>query len=394
MMGRTILHVDMDAFYAAVEQRDRPEYRGKPLIVGADPKNGKGRGIVSTCSYEARKFGIHSAQPISEAWLRCPQGFYVLPDMEKYVRVSEKIMSILMDYTEMLEQVSIDEAFLDVTGSRRLFGTGPEIAAKIKTRIRREQALTASVGVAANKFVAKVASDLRKPDGLVVVAPGTEREFLDPLPVGRLWGVGAKTEAALKHSGIERIGQLAQIPRSEMFRRYGTSGEHLWELAHGIDERPVSPEEGYKSIGHETTFEHDTCDSDLLHNTLLALTGKVARRLRSQGTRARTIAIKFREKDFTTYTRRISLNDPVDTSESIFPVAVRLVGSLVRKGIPVRLIGVYASNLESARSGQLTLFGSESRKDRQLAKALDDITQRYGDGAITPAVLVPPKTKG
>lgn len=265
---------------------------------------------------------------------------------------------------------------------------------KIKDQIRRQQGLTASVGIASNKFVAKVASDLRKPDGLVIVEPGTEREFLNPLPVGRLWGVGAKMEQALKRLGIERIGQLAEIPRSDMFSKFGQSGEHLRELARGNDERPVSPEEGYKSIGHETTFERDTCDSEVLHNTLLELTGKVARRLRSQNARARTITVKFREKDFTTYTRRITLNDPADTSERIFPVALRLMSSLVRKGIPVRLLGVYASNLETARSGQLALFGTESQKDRQLAQALDDITRRYGDKAITPAALVHPRTRG
>jgi DNA polymerase IV len=179
-MKRTILHVDMDAFYASIEQRDRPEYRGKPVIVGSDPKGGKGRGIVATCSYEARKFRVHSAQPISKAWSLCPQGIYVLPDMNKYARVSGRVMDILREFTDMLEQVSIDEAFLDVTGSERLLGTGIEIAGKIKEKISRELGLTASVGVAANKFIAKVASDLEKPDGLVIVAPGTEKEFLAP----------------------------------------------------------------------------------------------------------------------------------------------------------------------------------------------------------------------
>ncbi len=392
-MTRTILHVDMDAFYAAIEQRDHPEFRGKPLIVGADPKGGKGRGIVATCSYEARKFGVHSAQPISQAWQRCPQGIYVPPDMAKYVRVSERIMSILIEFTDMLEQVSIDEAFLDVSGSRGLFGTGPEIARKVKQRILSDQRLTASVGVASNKFVAKIASDLRKPDGLVVVEPGSEKAFLDPLAIGRLWGVGAKTEIHLKSMGIEQIGQLARMPRGELDRRFGQSGDHLWELANGIDDRSVSPEEGYKSIGHEVTFERDTCDAELLHNTLLELSGKVAQRLRSSQAKARTITIKFREKDFTTYTRRTTLNEPLDTSERIFPVALRLMRSLVREGIPVRLIGVYASTLETGRSGQLALFDSGPQKDRQLAAALDDITRRYGDSAITRAALVPPKSR-
>ncbi len=392
-MIRTILHVDMDAFYAAVEQRDHPQFRGKPLIVGADPKGGRGRGIVATCSYEARKFGVHSAQPISQAWQRCPQGIYVPPDMPKYVRVSERIMSIFVEFTDVVEQVSIDEAFLDVTGCRGLLGAGSDIARKVKQRIFSDQRLTASVGLASNKFVAKIASDLRKPDGLVIVEPGEERQFLDPLPIGRLWGVGAKTEMHLKSMGIEHIGQLARMPHAELARRFGKSGDHLWKLANGLDDRPVSPEEGYKSIGHEITFEHDTCDAELLHNTLLELTGKVAQRLRSSHAKARTIAIKFREKDFTTYTRRTTLAEPVDTSERIFPAALKLMRLLLREGIPVRLIGVYASNLETRLSGQLALFSAGPQKDRQLAAALDDITRRYGDNAITPAALVPPKCR-
>jgi nucleotidyltransferase/DNA polymerase involved in DNA repair len=381
----------MDAFYAAVEQRDHPEYRGKPVIVGADPKNGRGRGIVATCSYEARKFGVHSAQPISQAWKLCPQGIYVQPGMAKYERASHRIMTILLDFTDMVEQVSIDEAFLDVTGSRRLFGSGPKISECIKSRICREQLLTCSVGVAANKFIAKVASDLRKPDGLVVVQPGKEKEFLAPLPIGRLWGVGSKTEAFLRGLGFQTIGQLAELPRTELMNRLGKTGEHLWELANGIDDRPVLPEEGYKSIGHEMTFERDTSDADLLHDTLLELTEKVAHRLRLHQARARTITVKFREADFTTCTRRTTLNDPADTSERIFPTAWKLMRPLLRQGALVRLIGVYASNLESEQEGQLPLFMEAPPKDRQLAAALDDITQRYGDHAITRAALVSPK---
>ncbi len=390
-MERTILHVDMDAFFAAVEQRDHPEYRGKPVIVGADPKNGRGRGIVATCSYEARKFGVHSAQPISQAWKLCPQGIYVRPGMEKYERASDCIMAIFIDFTDLVEQVSIDEAFLDVTGSRRLFGTGPKIAASIKSRVCHEQHLTCSVGVAANKFVAKVASDLKKPDGLVIVEPGKEKGFLAPLPVGRLWGVGNKTETHLKNLGLERIGQLADTPRTDLIKKLGNTGEHLWELANGLDDRPVSPEEGYKSIGHETTFETDTSDVDLLHDTLLELSEMVAHRLRLHQAQARTISIKFREADFTTCTRRTTLNAPVDTSERIFPVAWKLLQPLVRRGVLVRLIGVYASNLGTQREGQLPLFEPGPPKDRKLAAALDDITRRYGDRAITRATLVPHK---
>ena len=393
-MSRTILHVDMDAFYAAVEQRDHPEWIGKPVVVGSDPKQGKGRGIVATCSYEARKFGVHSAQPISQAWKLCPQGIYVLPDMDKYARASGRVMSLLLEFTDMLEQVSIDEAFLDVTGSAKLFGTGVEIAKKIKARIRGELRLTASVGVAENKFIAKIASDLKKPDGLVIVSPGRAREFLAPLPVGRLWGVGQKTASFLKRLGLENIGQLADLPRSEMTSRLGKVGEHLWQLAQGLDDREVVPEEGFKSIGHEITFERDTADAGLLERTLLDLSGKVAHRLRAQGARARTIAIKFREADFSTFTRRITLSSSVDTSEKIFPAARKLLKTLWRAGVLVRLIGVYASNLEILDEGtQMSLFEQAPQKDRKLAAAVDDIVHRFGDQAITRAALVSQKKK-
>jgi nucleotidyltransferase/DNA polymerase involved in DNA repair len=393
-MTRTILHVDMDAFYAAVEQRDHPEYRGKPVVVGSDPKAGKGRGIVSTCSYEARKFGVHSAQPISKAWRLCPHAIYVRPDMKKYERVSRRVMNIFLNFTDILEQVSIDEAFLDVTGSSTLFGTGPEIAAKIKQRIQAELHLTASVGVAANKFVAKIASDLEKPDGLVLVEPGHEREFLAPLSIGRLWGVGQKTEALLKKIGLERIGQLAGVQQSELVARLGKTGAHLWQLAQGIDGRSVLPEEGYKSIGHEITFEKDTDDLEVLHRTLLGLTERVAQRLRLNEAKARTIAVKFREADFSTYTRRITLNRSVDTAEKIYPLARKLLKGLIRKNVPVRLIGVYAGNLEMESDGsQLALFEQAPQKDQKLAEALDDITQRFGDKAVKRAALVNKKQR-
>lgn len=389
-MGRTILHVDMDAFYASVEQRDRPEYRGKPVIVGSDPKEGKGRGIVATCSYEARKFGVHSAQPISKAWKLCPQGIYVLPDMDKYARVSARIMDILLAFTDMKEQVSIDEAFLDVTGSERLLGAGGEIARKIKSRINGELGLTASVGVAANKFVAKVASDLEKPDGLVVVAPGREKEFLAPLPIRRLWGVGPKTEAILNQMGLERIGQIAAMSPSVLAARMGKSGAHLWQLSQGIDDRPVESEEGCRSIGREITFERDTGDSALIERTLLDLSARVAQRLRSNGLWARTIAIKFRKADFSTFTRRTTLSRPVDTSEKIFPEALKLMKSLFHQDCLVRLIGVSAGNLEqSMGETQMPLFDQASQKDRKLAAALDDISRRFGGQAITRAELVP-----
>jgi DNA polymerase IV len=388
-MNRTILHVDMDAFFAAVEQRDHPEYRNKPVIVGADPKGGKGRGIVATCSYEARKFGVHSAQPISQAWRLCPGGVYVRGDMAKYVRVSEQLMAILSGFSDLVEPVSIDEAFIDATGSARLFGSGVEIAKKIKHQIKKQLGLTASVGVAANKFVAKVASDHEKPDGLVVVRPGQEREFLAPLPIRCLWGVGSKTETRLKSMGLERIDQLAQLSQADAGMLLGNAGEHLWHLARGIDDRPVASDEGFKSIGHEFTFEHDTSDAVMLHDTLLALTEHVAQRLRFNQARARTIVVKLREADFSTSTRRASLNEPGDTTETILPVASKLMNSLVRTGRLVRLIGVYATNLEIQSAGaQMGLFEQAPERKRRLAKALDEVTRRYGKDALVRAALV------
>jgi len=394
-MVRTILHVDMDAFYAAVEQRDNPEFQGRPLIVGADPKGGTGRGIVSTCSYEARRFGVHSAQPISRAWRLCPHGVYVLPDMNKYAHVSDMVMQILADYTDMLEQVSVDEAFLDVTGCRRLHGTGKEIAEKIKRRISGELRLTASVGVAPNKFLAKIASDLKKPDGLVVVEPGGEKEFLEPLPIRCLWGVGPKTGEILKKMGLQKIGQIAAVSQDDLERLLGDTGARLWRLSRGIDDRPVEFTEGRKSIGHEITFENDTDDFDLIHAALLELTEKTARRMRLEKMRARTVTVKFRKEDFSTFTRQTTFGEPVDTVEKIFPVALELIKGLFRKGTRVRLIGVSVSNLQarSAPDGgiQLDLFRQTSGKEQKLAEAVDDISRRFGGRIITRATLIPPK---
>jgi DNA polymerase IV len=391
-MPRVILHVDMDAFFAAVEQRDHPEYRGRPVVVGSDPKGGRGRGIVATCSYEARKFGIHSAQPISQAWRLCPDAIYVRGDMEKYVRVSDRLMTLLLEFTDLVEPVSIDEAFLDVSGCSSLFGSGPETAGRIRARIRQELSLTASIGVASNKFVAKVASDLRKPDGLVVVEAGREREFLAPLEIRRLWGVGAKTEEFLKKMGIQRIGELADLSAEDVASWLGKNGEHLWQLSRGLDDRPVAPESGYKSIGHETTFDKDTADASLLSRTLLELTEMVAQRLRAHQARARTITVKVRLADFSTSTKRTTLHVGADTAENIFPAASRLMSGLVPEGALIRLIGVYGSNLEAGQAiRQLGLFDDVTDRNRKLATAVDAVLKRYGDHAITRAALVTAK---
>jgi DNA polymerase-4 len=275
-VSRTIVHVDMDAFYASIEQRDRPETRGRPVIVGADPR---GRGVVSAASYEARRFGVHSAMPIGRAFRLCPEGVFLPVDMDKYADVSREIMAVLAGFTPLIEPLSIDEAFLDVTASRALHGDGAVIAREIKAQIRAHVSLQASVGVASNKFVAKVASDLRKPDGLVVVAPGGEALFLAPLPVSRLWGVGRVTGAELEAMGIRTIGQLALTPAADLGAHFGKHGPDLLALAHGLDDRAVEPDARPKSMGAEETFERDTRDVELLRATLRGQSERVAREL-------------------------------------------------------------------------------------------------------------------
>ncbi|MBI2458011.1 MAG: DNA polymerase IV [candidate division NC10 bacterium] len=260
--ARNIIHLDMDAFYASVEQLDHPAYRGRPVVVGADPRAGKGRGVVAACSYEARPFGIRSAMPISRAYRLCPKAIYVRPRMGRYAEMSDRIFAILRDYTDLVEPLSIDEAFLDVTASQRLFGPAEAIGQTLKARIRSELRLVASIGLAPNKFLAKVASDLGKPDGFVVVAPGKEREFLDPLPIFRLWGVGPKTEARLKRLGLQTIGQIARMPVETLEAMLEGAGRDLWELANGMDDREVVPGQEAKSIGGETTFEYGRSRGD------------------------------------------------------------------------------------------------------------------------------------
>ena len=320
--SRTILHVDMDAFYAAVEQRDRPELRGKPVIVGADPKAGRGRGVVSTASYEARRFGVSSAMPISEAWRRCPKGTYLQPDMARYARESERIMAILGRFSDRVEPVSIDEAFLDATGSGRALGSGETIGRNLKQAIRDETSLTASVGVASSKLVAKVASDVRKPDGLTVVAPGTEAAFLAPLTLRRLWGVGPKLEETLVKLGVSTIGELAALDPARLARKIGTHGHDLQRLARGEDEREVASEPaGAKSLGQEHTYDEDTADAGRLRATLLQLADGVAARLRAHSLKARTITLKYRDEDFRTTTHARTLPRGTDSGDELFRVA-------------------------------------------------------------------------
>jgi DNA polymerase IV len=383
MGTRTILHVDLDAFFAAVEQRDHPELRGKPVIVGGGGPDQ--RGVVSTASYEARKFGVHSAMPLRTAGRLCPQGIFLPVDGRKYQQVSREVMAILRRYTPQVQPISIDEAFLDVTGSRQLFGDGPEIARSIKQAVVDEVRLTISVGVATTKLVAKVASDLRKPDGLVIVLPGQEAAFLAPLPISRLWGVGEKTATALREFGVVTIGDLAALPPDSMEGRFGKVGTYLAARARGIDPDPVASGDPAKSVGHEHTFDVDTSSREVIERTLLGMADGVAWRLRAAGLKAATITLKLRDSSFTTITRQLTLDVPTDLTEPIYEAAITLARRELH-GQRIRLVGVTASNFRERE--QLGLFGGGDPRRHATAEALDSIRRKYGSKAVTRARLV------
>ncbi len=390
-MPRTILHVDMDAFYASVEQLDHPEWRGRPVVVGADPREGKGRGVVAACSYEARAFRVRSALPISQAWRLCPDAVFCRPRFPRYAQVSAQVFAILRRYTDRVEPLSVDEAFLDVTGSGRLFGSGERIGREIKGAIRAELGLVASVGVAPNKFVAKVASDVGKPDGFVVVGQEGAREFLAPLPVTRLWGVGPKTAERLHRVGLRTIGDVARLRAEDLAGLLGDGGEHLWRLSRGEDERPVEGEGEAKSLGAETTFEEDEGDPEVVRRALLALADRVGARLRRRGLRAGGVTLKFRDAAFATHTRAALLPRPTDLGEDLYREALVLLDRVPWAGKRVRLVGVTATRLAAADrpAGQLDLFaeaGADRR--RELARAVDTLRERFGAGAVGRAALL------
>ncbi len=388
--GRAILHVDMDAFFAAVEQRDNPEYRGRPVIVGADPKEGRGRGVVAACSYEARAVGVHSALPISQAWRRCPGGVYLRPRLARYAEVSARVFAILERYTDLVEPLSIDEAFLDVTGSGRLFGDPEAIGRGIKAAIRGELGLVASVGVAPTKFAAKVASDLGKPDGFVVVPPGGVAAFLAPLPTGRLWGAGPETVARLARLGIRTMGELAGRRPADLVASLGPGAEGLWHLAQGRDERPVEVDRGAKSVGAETTFEADVDDPGEVRLALLGLAERVARRLRRLGLRAGGVTLKFRYDSFETVTRSTALGTATDLAEDLHRALLELLGRVPWAGRRVRLVGVAAERLQPRGARRQTaLFGAEERERRErLARAADAVRAKHGADVLTRGALL------
>jgi DNA polymerase-4 len=387
--ARAIAHVDMDAFYAAIEQRDRPELRGRPVIVGADPR---GRGVVSTASYEARVFGVRSAMPISKAARLCPDAAFLPVDMEKYRAVSGQVMAILADFSPVVEPISVDEAFVDLTGTEPLHGDPVGAVRRMKERIRATTALTASAGLAANKFVAKVASDLRKPDGLVVVPEGTEAAFLAPLGVERLWGVGKVTGAELAGLGIRTIAQLQRTPVSVLVRRFGEHGAHLAELAHGRDDRAVEPFAPPKSMGAETTFDVDVRDRPTLELELRRQSERVARELRAQGFAGACVTLKLRFTPWQTITRSHTA-EPTQDGLEIYRRALTL---LARETLDraVRLVGVSLSRLGPAASGQLQLLDPAAVRRERLAQAIDRLARRFGEHVVKPARLLEARPDG
>ncbi len=371
----------MDAFFASVEELDDPTLRGKPVIVGGAPEE---RGVVSAANYVARRFGVHSAMSSAMARRLCPHGVFLKPRGRRYVEISRQIVAIFEHYTPLVETLSLDEAFLDVTGSRRLFGTPVEIGREIKRRIREEIGLTASVGIAPNMFLAKLASDLEKPDGFVVIEEREVQTRLDPLAVGKLWGVGPVTQAALEKLGIRTVRELLAADQALLARRLGEdSARALRALAQGIDHRRVEPDSERKSISEETTFARDVADEGRLCATLDALADEVARRLRRHGLRARTIQLKARYPDFTTVTRALTLPAPTASTIQIRQTARELLaGRLGRAGRPLRLVGVGVTNLVADEEGQLELFRDREERDERVDRLLDRLQDKYGPGAI------------
>lgn len=379
-MVRQIIHVDMDAFYASVEQRDRPELRGKPVIVGGDVKS---RGVVSAASYEARKFGVHSAMPMAQAVRLCPQGVVLPVRMSRYAEVSHVIQSIFEQYTPLVEPISLDEAFLDVTDSRKLFGPAEQIGHEIKRRIREQTQLTASVGIAPNKFLAKLASDLRKPDGFVVLTEQNKQEILDPLPVGKIWGVGKVTEATLHSYGIRTIAQLRGSTAEGLKSIVGNAAEELLRLARGEDDRPVEPDRERKSLSSEQTFATDVRDEAILTSVLLEEVEEVAERLRRHELKAKTITLKLRYGDFRTVTRSEKLREATNLTKPLWETAERVFRKWqTRSAGPLRLLGFAASGLEPEQAGQQLLFSDpEQEKLKRLDQVMDRIRDRYGKRA-------------
>lgn len=384
----TILHVDMDAFFASVELLDRPDARGKPAIVGHPGP----RSVVTSATYEARKFGVRSAMPVAQALRLCPQAIILPPHMHKYREYSEKAMAIFSEVTPLVEALSIDEAFLDVAGARRLLGSPRRIAELIRARVFDETGLTCSVGAAPTKFMAKLASGRAKPDGVLVIPESAIIAYLRPLPVGALWGVGASTQQALERLGMRTVADLADAPLHVLQKAVGdASGRKLHELANGRDPRGVVTETREKSVGHELTFETDVSDPDRLRRELLRLSNQVAERLRKHGVVGRTVALKLRFSDFRTVTRSRTLGEPTNVGRRIFEEAWQIYEGLDLGRTPIRLIGVRAEQLLDAGGDSLALWDPDDEW-RETERTLDAVSARFGRGAIGPASLVKRQT--
>jgi len=380
IVARTVLHIDMDAFFAAIEVLDNPSLKGKPVIVGGPTS----RGVVSTATYEARRFGVHSAMPIFKAKEKCPQGIFLSVRKDRYEEISRKVVDILENFTPLVEQVSIDEAYLDVTGCEALFGGADEIARHIKARIAKETGLTCSIGIASNKFLAKIASDMHKPDGLTILSTDEVDSFLSRLPVEKLSGVGKRTLEGLRHYGIKTVGDLKGFNKERLLKGFGKFGLRLYQLARGIDDSPVVPFREVKSISSEETLQSDTDDLTRLKSLVASHADNVACRLRKGGFKARTITLKIKLDDFSEMSRSLTISQSTDNSKIISDSAVKLLLNypLRRK---VRLIGVAVSNLavtkEEAQSSLFALRVKEE-KERRTDEAVDEIRRRFGGRVI------------
>jgi DNA polymerase-4 len=379
MSQRTIMHIDLDAFFVSVEVALNPELKGRPVVVGGRPD---ARGVISAASYEARAYGLHSAMPLKTASRLCPQAIFIEGNFQRYREASKKFMAILADFSPFVEPVSLDEAFLDVTGFESLHGTIHQMAVSVKRRVSEVQGLCASIGIAPCKVVAKVASDYSKPDGLIIVKPGEEQEFLAPLPVKWLPGIGKQAQKRLKELGVTTVGQLASMPLKTLTSHFGIAGRRMHNAANGIDNRKVELPGTAKSISRETTFREDTNNSEFLQSTLRYLGEKVGADLRRREKQANCVTLKIRFSDFTTSTRSQTLRQPFDNNNIIFNTGSRLLEKALQTGKqPVRLLGIGVSGIVEP-GGQLAMIDNDVRRLVQLSKTIDDIRDKYGFSAI------------
>ena len=386
-MNRRIFHIDLDAFFVSVEQALNPNLQGKPVVVGGRPDR---RGVVASASYEARKFGIRAGMPLIKGYHLCPQAIFIQGNFPRYQEASDKFMEILSDFSPQVEPAGLDEAYLDATGTENIFGSPGKLAQKIKERIKNELKLTASIGIASCKVVAKVASDFCKPDGLLEITPGDERSFLAPLPVSQLPGVGKKTAKALKELGITTIGELAETPVSLLQKYFGAPGVFLHNYANAIDDREVEPPSETKSISRETTFAEDTLDGSFLKATLRYLCERVGAELRYRNKQARCVVLKLRYSDFETISRQTTLKKTSDSDEVIFNTAHNLLNeALTKKQKLVRLIGIGVSHLMDSK--QLSLLDKSVNRRELLNKAIDRIRKKYGFTSIQTGRTLPLK---